>query len=266
LAAHPRLEQRRRTIRRSAAMAAWRPWFRIGAAAVIVVALGVVALFSPVLAVRTVTVEFSGSSAQQAELAAIAGHLRGRNMIRANVDGANAALLDLAWVSSASVRRSFPNSVVVRVRAHDVAGSVVLPDGRVALTSTDGSVLSVVSVDDASVAGLPRFDLNVAGQPVAGDALVAPAAAVLSSAASFSRRGVAQLVRVELRRDDVIWTVRPRDGGIPIRVLVGTARESDVPAAALTSVLSRSGPRPVLVDLRTPDTPILQFAPRRAKR
>ncbi len=265
---HPRLEQRRRSIRRSAAkaaMAAWRPWLLAVAAAVAFVGLLAVALVSPLFSVKTVTMEFSGTAAQQSELAAITGSMRGRNLLRLNVDGRESALRSLAWVSSASVRRSMPNRVVVTVRAHDVAGVVILPDGRAALTSTDGAVLSVVAATDVSVAGLPRFDLDVASEPVPGDALAAPAPAVLSSAASFGRRGGARIVRVELRSSEVTWIVQPIGGGGTIRVLVGVPRESDVPAAALTSVLARSGPRPVLVDLRTPDTPILQFAARRTK-
>ncbi len=263
---HPKLEQRRRSIRRSASWAAWRPW--VGAA-VVVGALGaavLIAVVSPLFAVKTVTVTFSGSAAQKADIDALTTSMRGRNLIRLNVDGRVKALRSMPWVATASLHRRFPNTVAVTVQAHDLAGAVELVDGRVALTATDGAVLSVVAADDPSVAGLPRFDLGLRSTPVAGDSLAEPASAVLSSAASFERREAGRLRRVVLAGNEVTWVVRPHVGAPTVRVIIGVPRESDVPAAALTSVLARRGPRLRAVDLRTPDTPVVELADRSAKR
>ena len=263
---HPKLEKRRRSIRRSARWVTWRRWFTAGG---VLTTLGfgvLVALASPLFAVKTVAITFSGSSTQTADIESVTNAMRGKNLIRLNVDGRVEALRSLPWVATASVHRRFPNTVAVTVLAHDLAGAVELIDGRVALAATDGSVLSVVSADDPSVAGLPRFELGLRSIPVAGDSLAEPAAAVMASAASFERRGAGRLQRVVLADGEVTWIVRPHPGDRTVRVDIGTPRESDVPAAALTSVLARRGPTLRAVDLRAPDTPVLELANRSAKR
>ena len=82
----------------------------------------------------------------------------------------------------------------------------------------------------------------------------------ITSPEALERRLPGRLQRVALGIYGVEWLLKPADGGAPARVLIGRPRDSDIPAAALMSVLSRSGPTPTVIDLRTPDTPVLTFA------
>lgn len=258
--AHPRLADRQRSIRRSERVALLRP-FLLPVALVATLASGAwVVLLSPLMSVSTVVLRFNGSAAEQQEISRIITPMRNNNLLRLDVGNRESALRSLPWVATATVRRSFPRTVEVSVTAHDVAGAVQLPDGRVALTATDGSVLSIVDADDASVLGLPSFDLGLTAIPAPNDSLADPAPAVLSSAKAIERRLPGRLQRVVLRDSGVEWLLKPTDGRSAARVLVGRPRDSDVPAAALASVLSRPGPMPNTIDLRTPDTPILTFA------
>ncbi len=258
--AHPRLADRHRSIRRAGRVALLRP-FLLPVALAATLAFGAWAvLLSPLLSVSTVVLRFNGSTGEQQEIARIITPMRNNNLLRLDVGNRESALRSLPWVATATVRRSFPRTVEVKVTAHDVAGAVRLPNGRVALTATDGSVLSIVDADDASVAGLPSFDLGLTAIPTPNDSLADPAPAVLASAKAIERRLPGRLQRVILRDSGVEWLLKPIDGGSAARVLVGRPRDSEVPAAALASVLSRPGPVPQTIDLRTPDTPILTFA------
>ncbi len=257
---HPRLVDRQRAIRRAERMARLRPLLIPVVLLTAVTIAAVTVLTTPLFSVSRVVLRFSGTAAEQQEIARIITPMRRHNIVRLDVGNRESALRSLPWVSTATVRRSFPRTIEVRVKAHDVAGAVRLPNGRVAMTSTDGSVLSVVDADDPSVAGLPSFDLGLTAIPTPNDALADPAPAVLASAKALERRLPGRLQRVALGINGVEWLLKPADGGAPARVLIGRPRDSDIPAAALMSVLSRSGPRPTVIDLRTPDTPVLTFA------
>ena len=260
LQAHPRLVDRQRSIRRAERVALLRPFLIPGLLVAMLAAGAATALLSPLLSVSTVVLRFNGSAAEQQEIARIITPMRNHNLLRLDVGNRESAIRSLPWVATATVRRSFPRTVEVRVTAHDVAGAVRLPNGRVAMTATDGSVLSVVDANDPSVAGLPSFDLGLTAIPAPNDALADPAPAVLASARAIERRLPGRLQQVVLRDDGVEWLLKPADGGAVARVLIGRPRDSDVPAAALASVLSRPGPTPRTIDLRTPDTPVLTFA------
>ncbi len=256
---HPRLVDRQRSVRRAERVAHLRP-FLIPVVLVIALTVGVVTvLASPLFSVSRIVLGFNGSPAEQQEIVRIIGPMRNHNIVRLDVGNRESELRLLPWVSTATVRRSFPRTVEVRVTAHEVAGAVSLPDGRVALTATDGSVLSVVDADDPSVLGLPSFDLGLTAIPAPHDALADPAPAVLASARAIERRLPGRLQRVVLRNDSVEWLLNPSTPTPAVRVLIGRPRDSDVPAAALASVLSRPGPIPAIIDLRTPDTPVLTF-------
>ena len=258
--AHPRLVDRQRSIRRAERVALLRPFLIPGALVAALATGAATVLLSPLLAVSTVALRFNGSAAQQQEIARIITPMRNNNLLRLDVANRESALRSLPWVATATVRRSFPRTVDVQVRAHDVAGAVRLPNGRVAMTATDGSVLSIVDANDPSVAALPSFDLGLTAIPSPNDSLADPAPAVLASARAIERRLPGRLRQVVLRDDGVEWLLVPAGGGASARVLIGRPRDSDVPAAALASVLSRPGPMPTTIDLRTPDTPVLTFA------
>ena len=258
---HPRLVDRQRAIQRAERVARLRPLLLPVVLVTAFVVGTLTVLTSPLLSVSRVVLRFSGTAAEQQEIARIITPMRDHNIVRLDVGHRESRLRALPWVSTATVRRSFPRTVEVRVTAHDVAGAVALPDGRVAMTATDGSVLSVVDSDDPSVAGLPSFDLGLTAIPASRDALADPAPAVLASAKAIERRLPGRLQRVVLRDNGVEWLLEPTAGRAPVRVLIGRPRDSDIPAAALASVLSRSGPMPTVIDLRTPDTPLLTFSP-----
>ena len=152
-----------------------------------------------------------------------------------------------------------PATLTVRVRAHDLAGAVALTNGRFALTASDGVVVAVVPPNATSLIGLARIDLGPTKGVLPGDVLPALAVDVLRGAAAVGRLLPGQLASATLRGGNLTWTVRPLVGTRTIRVAVGSPAAGEIAASALGSVLARPGRSPIAVDLRTPDTPVLEI-------
>ena len=256
---HPLVNERRHRIQRAQRRSRLRPLLWPSIIMLAMIAGGLVAFASPVFTVGSVRSQFAGTPAQQADLHRVTASLVGGNIIRLDVGAAERTIRALPWVASAEVHRDFPNAVVVGVLAHDLAGAVSLADGRFALASSDGSVVSIVDATDAMVVGLPRVDLGTIPVPAAGDVLSLPAPDVLRSVSDAARRLPGRLASAKLRGGQLTWLVRPLVGTKTIRVLVGPPQGGDVAAAALESVMARSGVAPTAIDLRTPDTPVLEL-------
>ena len=256
---HPLVNARRHRIQRAQRRTRLRPLLWPCIFVLTIVAMGLVAFASPVFTVRSVRSQFAGTPAQQADLYRVTASLVGRNMIRLDVVAAEHTIRALPWVAGADVQRDFPNTVVVGVRAHDLAGAVALADGRFALASSDASVVSIVDATDAMMVGLPRVDLGTVPVPAPGDVLRPPASDVLRSVNDAAHRLPGRLASAKLRDGQLTWFVRPLVGTKTIRVLVGPTLGGDIAAAALESVMARSGAAPTAIDLRIPDTPVLEL-------
>ncbi len=262
---HPLVNERRHRIQRAQRRTRLRPLMWPCIIVVAIVALGFLVFTSPLFTVRSVRSDFPGTPAQQAELHQATIGLVGTNLVRLDTGAVERTIRALPWVAAVDVSRDFPNAVVVSVSAHDLAGAVALSDGRFALASSDAAVVSIVDATDSMMAGLPRVDLGTIPVPLPGDVLSASAADVLRSAHDVARRLPGRLASATVRNGELTWLVRPLVGTKTIRVRVGLPQSGDVAAAALESVMARSGVAPTAIDLRTPDTPVLDI-PVQAKR
>ena len=148
-------------------------WAGAGAAVLSLVAVWVVA-FSPVLGVRSVTVR--GTHLLSAEQVRAAADLRsGSPLIRLDTAAATRRVQRLPEVASASVRVSYPNSVVISV-VERVAVGFLADAGRFVLVDRSGDQFRTVS---AKPRGLPLFDVpSGAGGASTGRAVADVAAAL----------------------------------------------------------------------------------------
>ena len=199
------------------------------AAAGVVAAAGWVLFGSPLLAVRSVTVNGT-HLVPQSEVLAESGVVPGTPLIRVNTAQAAARIERIAQVSSAQVTRSWPNRLVIVVRERTPV--LVLPAYGGAgydLADADGVVLMRVA---RRPAGLPLYPTVAPDGALRGNPDLAAAAAVLSELPAPVRRSV---ISVTAPAPDQV-TLRLAGG---ITVLWGDTGRAGVKARELT-VLMRS--------------------------
>ena len=199
------------------------------AAAGVVAAAGWVLFGSPLLAVRSVTVNGT-HLVPQSEVLAESGVVPGTPLIRVNTAQAAARIERIAQVSSAQVTRSWPNRLVIVVRERTPV--LVLPAYGGAgydLADADGVVLMRVA---RRPAGLPLYPTVAPDGALRGNPDLAAAAAVLSELPAPVRRSV---ISVTAPAPDQV-TLRLAGG---ITVLWGDTGQAGVKAQELT-VLMRS--------------------------
>ena len=199
------------------------------AAAGVVAAAGWVLFGSPLLAVRSVTVNGT-HLVPQSEVLAESGVVPGTPLIRVNTAQAAARIERIAQVSSAQVTRSWPNRLVIVVRERTPV--LVLPAYGGAgydLADADGVVLMRVA---RRPAGLPLYPTVAPDGALRGNPDLAAAAAVLSELPAPVRRSV---ISVTAPAPDQV-TLRLTGG---ITVLWGDTGGAGVKARELT-VLMRS--------------------------
>ncbi len=138
----PRLRQRRIGVRRAASRK--RLWWAALAVAVVLVAVGVLAVLgSPWFAVDTVTV--TGNVYTDAdELAAVVDDLRGTPVLRVDTAEVEAQLEAIPWVQAARVSTSFPDSASIEIRERTPVASMLGEDTRSRVLDADGRVLAVI--------------------------------------------------------------------------------------------------------------------------
>ena len=199
------------------------------AAAGVVAAAGWVLFGSPLLAVRSVTVNGT-HLVPQSEVLAESGVVPGTPLIRVNTAQAAARIERIAQVSNAQVTRSWPNRLVIVVRERTPV--LVLPAYGGAgydLADADGVVLMRVA---RRPAGLPLYPTVAPDGALRGNPDLAAAAAVLSELPAPVRRSV---ISVTAPAPDQV-TLRLTGG---ITVLWGDTGQAGVKAQELT-VLMRS--------------------------
>lgn len=151
-----------------------RPVFWVAGAVVLCIVVVWVVAFSPVLGVRTVTVRGT-HLLTTAQVRAAAALRSGTPLLRLDNSAAARRVERLPEVASASVRVSYPNTVVITV-VERVAVGFVASGNRYVLVDRTGDQFRTVA---AKPRGLPLFDVPAATVPTATGRAVADVAAAL---------------------------------------------------------------------------------------
>lgn len=171
---------------------------------------------------------------------------RGDPIFDLDPEGAQATLLEIPWIKSASVERRLPDTVFVRIEER-VPLALWQNNQKFSLIDREGHILPVQSLSDYS--DLPMV--------VGGDAAATASALIdsLSKTPDIARR-IKSAMRVGGRRWDLVLdnrvTVKLPDGDVNAAL----ARLEE--AQAKDSVLDRDV---VTVDLRLADRMVLQLSP-----
>ncbi|WP_405498073.1 cell division protein FtsQ/DivIB [Nocardia sp. NBC_00511] len=225
-----RLRRGRAPRRESRVTIAWRsPLVRIGVAAgfVLLVALGLVAYFTPVLAVRTVRVDGLVAVPEQQVLDALQMP-EGRSMLRLDTNQLAERVSRLPKVRSARVQRVFPSSVRVTVVERSAVLYFESPDGT--------HLLDCDSVEFAIEPPGPGVPKLVTDHPGGDDPVTRAAVAVMAAIPVGLRDQVGVGAVVARSVSDIALELR--DGRT---VLWGGTVDSSRKAAVVGPLLSQPG-------------------------
>lgn len=193
----PRIHRRRVEVKRAAARRRLRAVL-VAAIAVSLVAVGLLVLHSPWLGVRTVTVSAPGAPLAPSALVKAAGIRQREPLIDISPSSSAKRLEAIPWVGSATVRRSWPGRVRLRLTVRRAVAQVPVgsqPNGPVATVDGTGRVLARRSSPGS---GLPLLE-GVGAVPAPGSWLptgggdVAALAAAAGLAGGSPRAAVVQL-------------------------------------------------------------------------
>jgi len=178
----------------------------------------------------------------------LAGLTRTTNVFWFSSGKAEGKLTESPWVAGATVSRTLPGDVVIRVIERSPVAVVAAPAGRPSLVAADGTVLG-----PAGRAGrLPLISV-LGSLPSPGGHVDArtPGLVVAAALPGSVRRQVAS-IDVAADGQIMLWL---KDG---VRVLFGDASEAPAKVEALSAVLSwtsRNGAHLVYVDVQAPSAP-----------
>ncbi len=256
----PRLQARRRDVRRRQGRQRRR---RLAAAlgALAVTSTGWGLALSPMLDVDRVVLRGAAVSGD-AVLADVAGIDPGQAMATLDLEAAQVALEGSPWVARATVRRSWPGTVVISVSERTPVAAVRVADtttGQWALVDADGRQLRLVAEE-----GLPPL-VRIEGLPVEGrpGAQLGPGlAGALELAGRLSSALPVQPSRISVTPDgELEAVVSAGRGGPQVRALLGNGDHLDDKVVALVTVLEqvelKPGPDLSVIDVRVPDAPAL---------
>lgn len=256
----PRLQARRRDIRRQQGHQRRR---RLAAAlgALAVTSTGWALALSPMLDVDRVVVRGAAMSGD-AVLGDVAGINPGQAMVTLDLEAAQVALEGSPWVARATVRRSWPGTVVISVSERTPVAAVRVGDtttGQWALVDADGRQLRLVAEEE--LAPLVRIEgLPVEGRP--GARLGPELAGALELAGRLSSALPVQPSRVTVAPGGGLEAVVSAGSGSPqVRALLGDGDYLDEKVVALVTVLEQAELKPApdlsVIDVRVPDAPAL---------
>ncbi|MGI9119116.1 MAG: cell division protein FtsQ/DivIB [Acidimicrobiales bacterium] len=260
VAIDPRLQARRRDIRRRQGRQRRR---RLTAAvgALAVASTGWALALSPVLDVDRVVVKGAAMSGD-AILADVAGIDPGQAMATLDLRAARLALEAAPWVAVATVRRSWPGTVVISVSERQPVAAVRLAGdtpSQWALVDADGRQLRIVA--DGELPPLVRVEgFPIEGRP--GARLGPELAGALELAGRLSSALPLRPSRVTLVAGAELEAVVSASSGSPeVRALLGNGDHLDDKVVALVTVLEQAelkpGPELSVIDVRVPDAPVL---------
>jgi cell division protein FtsQ len=225
---------------RAARWRARRPLLALGAAAMALVVLSVLAWFGPLLSVRDVEVR-GVSGPEVAQVRAIAIPTTGTPLPRVDTGLIARQVERLPYVASARVERGWPWTLRVVVQHRVAVAAVPATRGQVQLVDADGVAFAKVA---KAPSGVPvvRVPIGAAGR----DALRATLT-VLAGLPPTLRAGVSQVsadtaddVQMRWRRSTVVW---------------GSADDTALKAEVLMA-LSRTAA--AVYDVSSPHTPVLR--------
>lgn len=196
---------------------------------------------SPVLAVRTVTVEGAGVGTAEV-LTTIGSTGRGPvgvPLARVDVSDIARGVAALPWVKQVTVSRSYPGSLLVHVSARVAVAAVAYPPGSVTLVDATGVPFETRSDYP------PGLPVLLVGPGPVNSTTVSAGVAVLSELPATAASQIAQVraitpddVRLVLRSGTTVLWGGPGNGALKARLLV-----------------LLSGPKVARLDLRAPDAP-----------
>ena len=224
----PRLRQRRIGVRRAASRR--RLWWAALAVAVVLVAVGVLAVLgSPWFAVDTVTV--TGNVYTDAdELAAVVEDLRGTPVLRVDTSEVEAQLEAIPWVQAARVGTSFPDSASIEIRERTPVASMVGEDTRSRVLDAEGRVLAVIEGQPVAlvwISGEGTLDLSAGEFAPIG---FSSAASLVTKLTPTIRSRVESLV-VTPDGSDLVLVLTSPGGTIPS----GTVPSGTIPSGTIPS-------------------------------
>lgn len=211
---------------------------------------------SPVADVDRVVVEGANRSGVDAVEEATGIH-RGEAMATLNIGQADAAVEHLPWVATATVARSWPNSVVVVVTERRPVALVVAADGSRVAVDAEGRQLAVVEKgvfpELVEITGLaPRSDPGAAlgreaAAPLELADLLADAVPGLTDELAVVE-GELEVRLLGSAGEEVL--ARFGDGGL-------LSDKVTALAALLQAGVVAEGPPPLEIDVRVPGAPVL---------
>jgi cell division protein FtsQ len=138
----PRIRQRRIGVKRSEnRRRLW--WLALGAVVLLIVIAALALLGSSLFAVDQVTVTGNVYTDQTA-LDAVIDDLTGTPVLLVDIGDVQARIEDIAWVDSARVRTSFPDSASIEIRERTPVAAMMGADGQARVIDVDGRVLALV--------------------------------------------------------------------------------------------------------------------------
>ncbi|MGE0877627.1 MAG: cell division protein FtsQ/DivIB [Acidimicrobiia bacterium] len=245
---HPRLRERRAAVARAVDLRRFR-YFVALAGVVLLACLGWAVAKSPIFSVRTI--EVSGN--QRVDTAAIleASSIADRQaMVDVDLGRARSGIGALAWIDDVSVRRSWPNKIIVSVTERRAATAVADSTGVLWLVDPKGRALEPARED--TIGALPRVigPAEIALEP--GGSITGPQLNGVKVAASLPVSLRAQLVQIDYDANGLVDLLLA--SGITVRL--GTPdRLVDKYVAVLTVLGGPDASKLTSIDVRSPSTP-----------
>jgi len=229
----------RRTRRRTAG------WITAAAIVAVMAAMLALAVYSPLLALRTVQIEGASRIPPETLVAALDDQV-GTPLPRLDLGEVKEALAAFPLVQSYSTESRPPDTLVVRIVERTPIASVPAPGGGYRLVDPAGVV---VEQADQRPAGYPVVDVGAAG--VENPRFEAAAQVLAALPADF----LAQVDAVDANTKDDVSLVLT-DGK---RVVWGSADQSDVKAARLPALIRATADRSVAeYDVSSPDNLVVR--------
>jgi cell division protein FtsQ len=244
-AVHPRVWQRRVAVLREHAHRRLR-WIVAGVVVLVAVCVALLALHTPLLALRHATVQGAQHTGSQAVLQA-AGLLTDPPLIDVDPKSVATHVEALPWVAHAVVVRHWPDSVTIIVTERVPLGALARPGGGVALVDASGRVLAW---QESAPPGLVLVAPVTPGPP--GTVLARAALPALQVAAALPSSLAARVVQVRADARGMV-TVELRGG---LSAVLGSTGALDAKLSSLASVLAGAHvSAPDVINVTIPDEP-----------
>ncbi len=248
----PRIRQRREEIERSQSRRRWRRLW-LGAAAVVLVGLVVLALHTPLFGARVVTVTGSHPHTSDAAIVAAAG-LTGHPPLISVDPGATAGRIEsLPFIATAEVHRQWPDGISIAVTEREPVLTMAGPGAGWAVLDVSGRTLAI---SPARPAQLVVLIVHAASGPVpplsVGGTLPPSADPGLTVARTLPPAFAGQVSSITTAPDDTVTLAL--DSGLV--VLLGTVTDLPAKYEDIAAILANAPPRGTrTIDVTVPQSP-----------